>query len=75
MSPTDLTALLSFATAETHFLFRGCFMIKWIAFPKGFTLSPVLANLSLGIMKKTGEKTNHPLKFRSIDAMLTTPFV
>jgi len=51
MSPTDL---FSFATAETHFLFKGVFYDQIDGVAMGSPLAPDLANLFMGHWEKTG---------------------
>ena len=44
LTPSDLKCLFSFATAETHFLFKGSFYDQIDGVARG-SLAPVLANL------------------------------
>ena len=52
ISPTDLKTLFSFATAETHFLFKGVFYDQIDGVAMGSPLAPVLANLFMGHHEK-----------------------
>ena len=48
LSAFDLKRLFSFATAETHFLFKGTFYDQVDGVAMGTPLAPVLAKLFLG---------------------------
>ena len=48
MSPTDLKTLFSFATAQTHFLFKGMFYDQIDGVAMDSPLAPVLGNLFKG---------------------------
>ena len=52
LTPSDLKRLFSFATAETHFLFKGSFYDQNDGVAMGSPLAPVLANLFLGHHEK-----------------------
>ena len=52
ISPTDLETLFSFATAGTHFLFKGAFHDQVDGVAMGSPLAPVLANLFMGHHEK-----------------------
>ena len=48
LTKTDLRNLFNFATAQTHFLFKGSFFDQIDGMAMGFPLAPVLANLFMG---------------------------
>ena len=48
ISPTDLKTLFPFATAQTHFSFKGVFYDQIDGVAMGSPLAPVLANLFMG---------------------------
>lgn len=50
--PPDLKRLFTFATAETHFLFKGSFYDQIDGVAMGSPLAPVLANLFMGHHEK-----------------------
>ena len=52
LSATDLKTLLCFATAQTHFLFKGSFYDQVDGVSMGSPLAPVLANLLVGHNEK-----------------------
>lgn len=52
LTPSDLKHLFSFATAETHFLFKGSFYDQIDGVALGSPLAPVLANLFMGHHEK-----------------------
>ena len=52
LTPSDLKRLFSFATAETHFLFKGSFYDQIDGVAMGSPLAPVLANLFMGHHEK-----------------------
>ena len=52
LSPTELKTLFHFATAETHFLFKGIFYDQVDGVAMGSPLAPVLANLFMGHHEK-----------------------
>ena len=52
LSATDLKTLLCFATAQTHFLFKGSFYDQVDGVSMGLPLAPVLANLLVGHNEK-----------------------
>ena len=52
ISPTDLKTLFSFATAGSHFLFKGVFHDQVDGVAMGFPLAPVLAKLFMGHHEK-----------------------
>ncbi|XP_068739114.1 uncharacterized protein [Montipora capricornis] len=52
ISPADLKTLFSFATAGTHFLFKGAFHDQVDGVAMGSPLAPVLANLFMGHHEK-----------------------
>ena len=51
-SATELKTLLRFATAQTHFLFKGSFYVQVDGVSMGSPLAPVLANLFMGHNEK-----------------------
>ena len=51
-TPSDLKPLFSFATAETHFLFKGSFYDQIDGVAMGSPLAPVLANLFMSHHEK-----------------------
>ena len=52
LSATELKTLLCFATAQTHFLFKGSFYDQVDGVSMGSPLAPVLANLFMGHNEK-----------------------
>ena len=52
LSATELKTLLRFATAQTHFLFKGSFYDQVDGVSMGSPLAPVLANLFMGHNEK-----------------------
>ena len=52
LTPSDLKRRFTFATAETHFLFKGSFYDQIGGVAMGTPLAPVLANLLLGHHEK-----------------------
>ena len=54
ISKSDLRKLLQFATSGTHFMFEGKFYDQIDGVAMGSRLGPVLANLFMGIMNKSG---------------------
>ena len=52
LTPPDLKRLFTFATAETHFLFKGSFYDQIDGVAMGSPLAPVLANLFMGHHEK-----------------------
>ena len=52
LTRSDLKRLFSFATAETHFLFKGSFYDQIDGVAMGSPLAPVLANLFMGHHEK-----------------------
>ena len=48
LTPSDLKRLFSFATAETHFLFKGSLYDQIDGVAMGSALAPVVANLFMG---------------------------
>ena len=48
LTKTDLRNLFNFATAQTHFLFKGSFFDQIDGMAMGFPLAPVLAYLFTG---------------------------
>ena len=70
-SPTDLKTLFSFATAETHFLFKGVFHDQTDGVAMGSPLAPVLANLFMGHHEKNWLIDN----FSSSQVLFYRPYV
>ena len=52
LTPSDLKRHFSFATAETHFLFKGSFYDQIDGVAMGSLLPPVLANIFIGHHEK-----------------------
>ena len=52
LSATELKTILRFATAQTHFLFKGSFYDQVDGVSMGSPLAPVLANLFMGHNEK-----------------------
>lgn len=52
LTPSDLKRHFSFATAETHFLFKGSFYDQTDGVAMGSPPAPVLANLFMGHHEK-----------------------
>ena len=52
LTPSDLKRLFTFATAETHFLFKGSFYDQIDGVAMGSPLAPVLANPFMGHHEK-----------------------
>ena len=52
LSATELKTLLRFATARTHFLFKGSFYDQVDGMSMGSPLTPILANLFIGHNEK-----------------------
>ena len=52
INPKDLKSLFTFATAQTHFLFKGTFYDQVDGVAMGSPIDPLLANLFMGHHEK-----------------------